>query len=217
MNNLAEIKAKLQQILGQDIGIGVTDPKSPDEMLLPEERPAMARAVEKRVLEFTAGRVAARQAMSAIDHPPSALPMAPDRSPVWPDELVGSITHCDEICIALVAPNCTFQSVGIDVERDTPLMGHLEGIICSSSERTWLKKYSPEQRGYLVKRFFCAKESTYKALYPLTKKELGFEDVEVDFKNISNISSFSNNLNEKISGIQIIQQELIISISALRI
>ena len=74
--NLAGIKAKLQQILGPDIGIGVTDPKSPDEMLLPEERPAMARAVEKRVLEFTAGRVAARQAMSAIDYPPSALPMA---------------------------------------------------------------------------------------------------------------------------------------------
>ncbi len=176
-------------MLGPNIGIGVSDPKAPEGTLRPEEEPAMARTVEKRRLEFTSGRVAARQAMLDMGHAPKAVLMAPDRSPIWPDGLVGSITHSDDACIAVVTQGSSRRSIGIDIEPDTPLDLDLEEVICTPSERAWLDAHCKERRGHLAKQIFCMKESFYKALYPLTGQILGFEDVEVRLP-IQNITGF---------------------------
>lgn len=182
MIELDLICTELRDLLGPDIGIGVTNPKAPEGVLFPEEASAMGRAVPKRRLEFTAGRIAARQAMAEIGHPQTAVPMAPDRSPIWPDGLTGSIAHCDDVCIAVVAQNHLIRSIGIDVERDIPMDPDLEDVICTPSERTWLSTQSLERRGYLSKLIFCAKESAYKALSPLTGEMIGFEDVEIELQ-----------------------------------
>jgi len=181
MSRLAGIKTELRRILGPEVGVGIADPKAPDGALLPEEQRAMARAVKKRLHEFTSGRLAARQAMAELSHPPAAIPMAPDRSPVWPDGLVGSITHSDDICIAAVAQSGLGRSIGIDIEPDTPLDPDLEEVICTPSERDWLDTQPSDRRGYLAKQIFCMKESVYKALYPLTGQVIGFDEVEIEF------------------------------------
>ncbi len=181
MTELDLIRTELRDLLGSDIGIGVTNPKALEGVLFPEEAYAMDRAVPKRRLEFTAGRMAARQAMAEIGHPQTAVPMAPDRSPVWPDSLTGSIAHCDDVCIAVVAQSNSIRSIGIDVEPDIPLDPDLEEVVCTPSERVWLNTQLAKERGYLAKLIFCAKESAYKALYPLTGKVIGFEDLEVGF------------------------------------
>ncbi len=180
MNQFAAIKAVLHQMLGPDIGIGVVNPKTPDATLLPEEEPAMTRAVAKRQLEFTAGRAATRQAMKGLGYPPVAVPMAVDRSPVWPDGLVGSITHSDDICITVLAYESSRHSIGIDIEAKTPLDPELEQIICVASEGSWLDAQPVERRAYLAKEVFCAKESIYKALYPLARQVIGFDALEVE-------------------------------------
>lgn len=180
MNRFTATKAELQKMLGPDVGIGVSDPKSPGGALLPEEEPALARAVTKRKLEFTSGRVAARRAMRELNLPPDPIPMADDRSPVWPAGIVGSITHCNDICIAVVARSNSRHSIGIDIEANTPLDPALEQIVCVSSERAWLDTQPIERRAYLAKEIFCAKESIYKALYPLTRQIIGFDALEVE-------------------------------------
>ena len=172
-------------MLGPDFGIGVTDPKSPSAVLLPEEESAIKGAVNKRRLEFAAGREAARRAMEDLDLTPGAIPMAADRSPLWPDGVVGSITHCNDICIATVARKASKHGIGIDIEPDRPLHPDLEEVICTPSERAWLDTQNIEQRGHLAKRTFCVKESIYKALYPLIGQVIGFQDVEILFPSLS--------------------------------
>ncbi len=180
MTEYAEVRTRLQNALGPDVGIGITDPRAETNSLFPEEEPAMARAVEKRRKEFAAGRTAARLAMQDLGIEPTAVPMAADRSPVWPAGLIGSVTHCDDLCIAVVSHKGARTGIGIDVELAEPLGTDNETVICTQIEREWLQTQSIETRGLRAKEIFCAKESVYKALYPSIRRVLGFDEVELE-------------------------------------
>lgn len=147
----------------------------------------MAHAVPKRVLEFTAGRAAARAAMADIGIKPAAIPSGDDRAPIWPDGLIGSIAHCDTACIAAVAQRDRFRSTGIDIEEATPLAEDLWGTVCTPAERAWLASQPADQRALLAKVIFSAKEAVYKAQYPLTGRLIGFDAVQVDLLPDGNI------------------------------
>jgi 4'-phosphopantetheinyl transferase EntD len=129
--------------------------------------------VEKRRAEFGTARVCARRALAQLGYPP--LPLVPnkDRSPVWPEGVVGSITHTRGYCAVIVAPSSAYTSLGVDAEQDKALTADLIEMICT-----------PREREALVDRdaviFFAAKEAFYKCQYPLTQKYLGFQDVELD-------------------------------------
>src|SRR4051794_36063543 len=73
------------------------------EPLFPEEQAAIARAVEKRRLEFALGRTCARRALRELGVNPGALVPLADRSVPWPSEAWGSITHADGFCAAVAA------------------------------------------------------------------------------------------------------------------
>ena len=61
--------------------------------LYPEEARHLQKAVRKRLEEFAAGRLCARLLLRefGIDH--FAVEVGADRQPLWPEDLVGSITH----------------------------------------------------------------------------------------------------------------------------
>ncbi len=183
MTDPAAIIAPLHRILGAGVGVAVTDPSNPGGPLLPEEEPAVARAVPARRSEFTAGRIAARAALAQIGHPAAAIPSAPDRSPVWPAGIVGSITHCRDLCIAVVGNRHALQCIGIDIEPSTPLPADMIEIICTTGERKWLETHASTEHGQIGKQIFCAKESAYKAIYPLTKNVIEFADMRVTFNS----------------------------------
>ena len=84
------------------VSLASTDPTI-ELPVYPEEIAAVSNAVPKRVSEFTAGRVAARLALKQLGAPAMSVPMAPDRSPIWPPGLTGSITHTHSACLAAVA------------------------------------------------------------------------------------------------------------------
>ena len=76
-------------------GVVAAELRTPGDpsLLEPEEALAVANAVPKRVQEFAAGRLCARRALAefgVVDFPVRA---ARDRQPIWPEFLVGSITH----------------------------------------------------------------------------------------------------------------------------
>jgi 4'-phosphopantetheinyl transferase EntD len=74
------------------------------------------------------------------------------------------------------------SALGIDAEPDAALpVGVLE-VIASHEERIRLREYwlvAPEISWDRL--LFSAKESVYKALYPLTGRRLGFEDAAISF------------------------------------
>jgi 4'-phosphopantetheinyl transferase EntD len=98
------------------IAIQVRGTVSP-KYLLEEERECVARAADKRVQEFAAGRLCARSALSALGCPAAPLLPGPDRAPRWPNGTTGTISHTDQYCVAVVGRASRYLGVGVDAER----------------------------------------------------------------------------------------------------
>ncbi|WP_417626659.1 4'-phosphopantetheinyl transferase family protein [Pararhodobacter aggregans] len=145
---------------GLPVGIAPVDGVS----LKPEEEGALAGAVPARRAEFSAGRAAARMALGRE----VALPMGPDRAPVWPPGVRGSITHAGGWALAVVGPGLT----GIDLERDEDLPEEVRETVLLPGERG--------VDGRTARLIFSAKECAYKAQYPVTKQLFGFETFAID-------------------------------------
>ena len=149
--------------------------------LYPEERLAMVGAFKRRLREFTAGRSCAREAMRQLGLPEMAIPIGPDRAPIWPLGITGSISHSSTRCAAAVARHSDgIKAVGLDVEEETPLDDFFAEEICTSRERDWLDQQPSSKRGKLLKAIFSAKECTYKCQYQLTRRMFGFEAVHIE-------------------------------------
>jgi 4'-phosphopantetheinyl transferase EntD len=147
------------------------------DALLPEEKPFVADAVEKRRREFTTGRACARSALAQLDLPPCPILSGPHGAPQWPAGIVGSITHCEGYRACAVARTEELASIGIDAELDAPLPDGLLGDIALAGEREHLQALAREEPGVSWDRLlFSAKESVYKAWFPLAERWLGFED-----------------------------------------
>jgi 4'-phosphopantetheinyl transferase EntD len=141
------------------------------------ERETVAQAVEKRRREFAAGRAYARAALEGLGCPPQPIPVAPDRQAVWPEGYVGSISHTDRLCAAIVGQAAAYAGLGVDLEHDAPLKDELRHMICRPEERT-----GPGLAGVDgAKLLFVAKEAVFKAYYPATRAFLEFHDVAVAF------------------------------------
>ena len=171
--------AMIQAQLGQDVAVTSCTTDAYPVGLLPPEEAAMAGASPARRREFTAGRVIARQAMATLRRPQMAVPQSPDRAPIWPDGLVGSISHCKLACVAALAPATRISALGIDLEPNIALDADLVDIICTKSERNWLATLDRPNRDVLAKLIFSAKESVFKCQYPLSKAMLEFHDIEL--------------------------------------
>ena len=149
--------------------------------LLPGEHFHVARAVQPRQIEFALGRTLAREALGVIGHPPVAIPAGADRAPIWPQGVIGSITHCEEICVAVVAPlKSGIGMLGVDLERIAAVSELIE-MITTPRERQQVWFSRQPDLDILVSLCFSAKESAYKAFYPRIRRFLDFRDVELDF------------------------------------
>jgi len=142
--------------------------------LYPEEEPLVARAVGKRRREFTTTRHLARLALARHGHGDGPLLTGPGREPLWPSRVVGSLTHCDGYRGAAVAHRTSVASVGIDAEPHAPLPPDVVRQVVLPQERAAWSGLSPDVAWDRL--LFSAKESVYKAWYPLTGRWLGFED-----------------------------------------
>ena len=143
------------------------------------EAAAMRHAVPKRRAEFFAGRIAAHRAMQALGHPPAPVLMGEDRAPIWPEGLVGSISHCRDACVALVARAAQYRSLAVDIEPDSDLPEDVIELVCLPEERLRLARLPEAERARMARLIFSAKEATYKLQYPVAGKPLEFSDVEI--------------------------------------
>lgn len=108
--------------------------------------------------------------MGAAGLQPVAVPKAPDRAPVWPFGLAGSISHSDLACIAAVSTG--LAGLGLDLEPLRPLDPAVAALVTGPEDRV----VADGDPGLLV---FCAKEAAYKAQYPLTRRLFGPEMLAV--------------------------------------
>lgn len=144
------------------------------------EAAAVDRAIDSRRREFAAARACARQALAKLGISDVEILQSTNGAPRWPPGVVGSITHCDGFRGAAVANSCEVLTVGIDAEPNESLPSGVRRRVASATETIHLAalgKINPAVRWDRL--LFSAKESTYKAWFPLTHAWLGFEDAEI--------------------------------------
>jgi 4'-phosphopantetheinyl transferase EntD len=152
----------------------------PFAFLLSEEAAQFGWAVESRTKEFTTARSCARRALSKLGLPETPILRGPNREPLWPPGVVGSITHCEGFRAAAVAKQSDLLTVGIDAEIHEELPAEVLPHVCLKREITWLVD---APKGIFWDRvLYSAKESVFKAWFPLTQRWLGFEDVAITFR-----------------------------------
>lgn len=169
------IATALRSALPASVGIGVSRIDEDAPPLLPGEGDAVARAVCARRREFAAGRAAARSALVEIGGAAVAIPAGADRAPVWPDGFCGSITHGTSHAVAIAARRMRWASVGLDLDRATPLDPTLAAALAAPGDRPGAF-FPPSLRAMLM---FCVKEAAFKAQFPLTGLWLDFRDIAV--------------------------------------
>jgi len=179
-DDLQSVASKVRNLFPEGVAIAVSNPKAPARGLFPAETRIVENAIERRRCEFAAGRRAARQAMAELGVVQQPVPSSDDRAPIWPDGLVGSISHTGDFCIAAVARADQYRSLGVDIEDSTPLEASLFEAICRPEELNWLKRQPRSERGLLAKLIFSAKEAAYKCQYPLTRRVFGFDGMTVE-------------------------------------
>ncbi|MEU5212751.1 4'-phosphopantetheinyl transferase superfamily protein [Streptomyces sp. NPDC020742] len=151
---------------------------APLSEMFPEERALVADAVPKRQLEFGTVRGCARQALSRLGIAPAPLLPGRDRAPQWPDGVVGAMTHCAGYRAVAVARRRDVLTVGLDAEPNEPIEDPgVVDLVTLPEERAQLRGLTALQPDISWERLvFSAKESVYKAWYPLTRRWLGFEE-----------------------------------------
>ena len=169
----------LTQLLPDSVATAEMYDDPADLAPLPEEEPLIARSVAKRRNEFVTVRYCARLALGELGVPPAPILKGEKGEPCWPDGVVGSLTHCEGYRGAAVAPHGRVRSVGIDAEPHGVLPRGVLDAISLPAERTAIAKLPSGLHWDRI--LFCAKEATYKAWFPVTRRWLGFEDAHIAF------------------------------------
>ncbi|MEZ0095645.1 4'-phosphopantetheinyl transferase [Streptacidiphilus sp. EB129] len=148
--------------------------------LYPEEAAQVANSVARRRAEFGTGRWCARQALAGLGLPPGPLPSGPRGEPRWPHGVVGTITHCEGYRAALVARSGDLLTLGMDAEPHDRLPAGVLDSIALPGEQRWVERLGGElPLVHWDRLLFSAKESVFKAWYPLTGRSLGFDEAEI--------------------------------------
>jgi 4'-phosphopantetheinyl transferase EntD len=144
-----------------------------------EEQLLGPRAAQRRREHFTLGRAAARDALAELAVQPAAIGRGPGGEPMWPDGIVGTISHSGHLAIAIVAKQSDYAGLGMDVEQLSPgLSAKATRLVCTPAELAWLAMGPATWRTML----FSAKEAVFKALFPIERVWLGFGDAELTWR-----------------------------------
>jgi 4'-phosphopantetheinyl transferase EntD len=141
--------------------------------------PSLDRAVDKRRAEFLAGRAMALAAMAVLEHPPSPIIPQPNRAPLWPTGLAGSISHARGRCACLLSRD-TDHSYGVDTEaiaKGRSLKAILSETLTAHDRHAITQGPLPAATGATL--VFSAKEALFKALYPGVGRHFGFDAAEL--------------------------------------
>lgn len=141
------------------------------------EEGLVAGASDKRRRDFALGRACAHNALAALGHEDAAIGIAEGGAPLWPNGVLGSITHTKGYAAALVAEARNFSGIGLDAERVGGVTEDLWPRLFDASERDHLLALDTVARPVMATLFFSAKEACYKTW--TARAPLRFHEIRV--------------------------------------
>lgn len=131
--------------------------------------PNISRSTRKRQAEFLFGRLAARQALSVIaaELASTNIAVGVAREPLWPDGVIGSITHDRRFAAAAVEKQGRRHGIGIDIERivSAETSEAMLGMVVDAQEMRDMSSPGSWPITTLLTLAFSAKESFFKGTY----------------------------------------------------
>lgn len=142
---------------------------------------AAVRGVAKRQTEHLAGRICARAALHQLTGTPSMPSVGDEGVPLWPETVVGSITHGAGMALAIAAFAHHYQGLGIDIEQllSPQRADRLAAQIHTPEELERRAQRPISEHALCTSLTFSIKESLFKALYPIVGQRFYFHDAEV--------------------------------------
>lgn len=168
----------IERLLPPDVLAVDSDTRLPEIELFPEELRVLRSARPRRRRDFERVRACAREALSRAGLP--AVPILPDGAgaPQWPSGIVGSMTHAAGYEASAVATAARVRAIGIDGEPAEPLPSGVWDIVATREEKASIPTHRFGQPPW-QRLVFSAKESVYKAWYPVHRTWLDFADIEI--------------------------------------
>lgn len=152
---------------------------------LPAESASILTRESRARAASGAGRRIAHELLRRLERAEIAIARGPSGNPIWPEGIVGSIAHDEDVAVAVVARSGAVGSVGVDIEPALPLSDDLRDVVVTSRDR--LGGLEPGMAGRIL---FAVKEAVYKASFPLDGRVLGFEDIVVDIEAGEAVTSY---------------------------
>lgn len=153
-------------------------PASVLERLEAEERAFAETLGPVRQVTWVGGRLAARAALNELGLASGPI-LSDDRgAPLFPRGVRGSISHKDDLAVALVTPEDEW-TLGVDVELVAGPTYDIAPRVLTDLEREQLAALPEERRAAEVLFAFSAKEALYKALDPHVRRFVAFDEVSV--------------------------------------
>lgn len=125
---------------------------------------------ESRRNEFLTGRALLRTVLDPFGHGAAPVPVGPERAPVFPAGVTGTVTHSGGWVAA--AASDRWRGIGLDLETDQDLAPSLVRRLAAPNEAPDLP---------LVR--FVVKEAVFKACSPIDGQWREFEDVAVELES----------------------------------
>jgi 4'-phosphopantetheinyl transferase EntD len=117
---------------------------------------------ERRQRDFLAGRLAARAALQRLGAATFALGRDANAVPIWPEGIVGSISHCGTKAAAVVGWRRDYAALGLDLEAQiSPERARAARHVMDATE---IAEVSSSTDPWRWTRHWSAKEAAYKCL-----------------------------------------------------
>ncbi|WP_417531860.1 4'-phosphopantetheinyl transferase family protein [Marinobacter lipolyticus] len=144
-----------------------------------EERRLVQHAVASRQKEFYSGRQLARAALHRAGISPTCIPRGPLGNPIWPDSVVGSITHDHTLGAAVIGFDSELEGLGIDLIEDyRRVTEDLAAQVIHPNEKALLRSLYPDLSPVSVA--FSIKESVVKATSVLIGRYMDLLEIRLE-------------------------------------
>ena len=164
--------------------------------LTAREHSSLGPADAERVREFASGRAYAKRALATLGMHNVDLPIGPNRAPIWPNGVVGSIAHVRDshygtYAAAAVARADAVLAVELDFEMENSLHPHVWRHVLTKRELERILSLPVGARRTEAQYIWCAKEATAKIVeQPFDPSEV---EVERDPTSGDFIANFADN------------------------
>jgi len=155
--------------------------------ILPQEQDLVSKAVLRRRNEFATGRWLSRQGLRFFGLPDAPIHIGELRNPLWPESVIGTISHDGELCaVAIHQKDASgISGIGLDLVAMSARLDKMEDLLpvfmLHEGELQAIQNVNISIDPAVV--LFSVKESVIKALSSVLEAFVDMREIEIHYSD----------------------------------